>query len=376
MARQLSPPAMGAPGPATGPNRLVLLGYPYTPAADTGRGIDHYLYYLAAGYRRRGVEFDVVENGRFADHINQLVWGEPQIYARVGRHRRGFWHAVSPVGGRVAAMLGRHPLVTTVHDVMPFYLRQRHPARYRFLRFCIEVACRGSDRVIVTFPSVRQFLVERLGIPESRISLVPVGVDPGILGVTRDDRPPPSVRPSETVLFLGSWNPIDRGGDLALRAMKELLRARPSARLLFSARGPQNDALRRLATELGIERSVSFVGFIPEEQLGATLRSAAAFVAPSRLGYTISVMHAMYAGVPVIVTDVRDQGYFVGDAGIVCPPDDPAALGDALARVLGDERLRSELAERGWFRVLQFSSERMVEETLRAYAEAGWSPSA
>ena len=350
----------------------MLLGYPYTPTPHTGRGIDHYLYYLAEGYRRERLPVTVLENGRFPDHAQQLLVGEPGIFSRVARTRGGLWHAVSPVGARVAVVMGRRPLVSTVHDVMPFYLVRRHPARYRFLRFCIETTCRGSDRIITTFPSVRTFLIEELRVPEERISVVPVGFDPGSLGPM--DEPGSSPPRTDTILFFGSWNPIDRGGDLAVRAMVEVLRSRPGARLWISCMGPETEKLRRLARELGIERAVRFIGFVPGDQLGQTFRSASAVVFPSRLGFGIQEMHVMHAGVPVVVTDVRDQSYFVGRDGIVCPPDDAEALGSELSRLLGDESLQAELSRRGRLRAREFSAERMVKETLQVYSEMGWSP--
>jgi glycosyltransferase involved in cell wall biosynthesis len=251
-------------------------------------------------------------------------------------------------------------------------MAHRHPARYRFLRFCIEIACRGSDRIIVTFPSVRQFLIEHLRVPEESISLVPVGFDPKYFDSSGTDGGSPSASRPEMVLFFGSWNPIDRGGDIALKAMVHLLRTRPDARLGFSCTGPETERLERLARDLGIARSVDFLGFVPGEKLGETLRSASAVVFPSRLGFGIQEMHAMYSGVPVVVTDIRDQSYFVGNDGIVCPPDDPEALGTQLARLLGDRRLQADLARRGRARAGLFTSERMVEETLRVYTTAGW----
>lgn len=352
--------------------KLILLGYPYSPGPHTGRGTDHYLHYLAEGYRRRNVPFSVLENGRFADTFQQLMVGEPWIFARVARLRRGCWHAVSPVGGRVAVIMGRHPLVSTVHDVMPFYMLNRHPARYRFLRLCVEITCRGSDHIIVSFPSVRTFLIDNLRVPEEKISLVPYGFDRSYLypSPAADSMAPPDR--TETVLFFGSWNPIDRGGDLTLRAMARVLRGRPHARLLLASIGPETEKLRRLARELGIEQSVSFIGFVPAEKLGEVFRSAVVAVFPSRLGFGIHEMHAMYAGVPLVVTEVRDQSYFVGDAGIICPPDDPEALGTQLERLLGDGQLQAELIRRGQRQVREFSSERMVEETLQVYARLGW----
>lgn len=353
---------------------LVLLGYPYTPRRHTGRGIDEYLFHLTASYSRRKIPFLLLENGRFPDHVRQLFLGEPQMLSRVAHRPGGFWHAVSPVGARFAVMVGRHPLVTTVHDIMPFYMLSRHPARYRFLRFCIELACRSSDRIIVPFPSVRQFLVERLAVPEEKIALVPYGVDASEITLDASVEPSSAADRGDTVLFFGSWNPIDRGGDIAVKAMVRVVKERPRARLLLSCTGPETETLRQLARRLGVESSVTFPGFVPAERLAETFRLASAVVFASRLSFNLLEMKAMYAGVPVVVTDVRDQSHFVGDAGLILPPEDPEAMGAELVRLLGDASLQASLIERGRRRVREFSLERMAEGTLRAYADIGWTP--
>jgi len=365
----------GRPHPtSTEGSRLVLLGYPYAPSSQSGRGIDRYLSLLAAGYTGRGIPFEMLENGHFPDHLQQLLLGEPRILSRVARCHGGFWHAVSPVGGRVAVLLGRRPLVSTVHDVMPFYMAHRHPARYRFLRFCIETTCRGSDRIIVPFPSVREFLIDRLRVSEDRVSVVPYGIEPPARESVEDSESGAGSDRNETVLFFGSGNPIDRGGDIAIRAMTRVIRERPKARLLLSCKGPETETLRKLARHVGVEQSIAFLGFVPEEKLQEVFRSAMVAVFPSRLSFGLLEMYAMQSGVPMVVTDVRDQSYFVGDDALVCPPEDAEAFGGQLARLLGDEGLRKELARRGRIRVREFSPDRMVEETLRVYSSLGWTP--
>jgi glycosyltransferase involved in cell wall biosynthesis len=361
-------------GPAVAtqtPASLVVLGYPYLPSATTGRGIDRYLYYLTDGLERRRVAFRSVENGQFATHLRQLVWGEPDITARIGRVRGGLWHAASPVGGRIAGLLGRAPLVTTIHDVVPFRLLRLHPARYRFLRFCIRVSCARSTRLISPFEFTRRYLVDRLGVPERKTCVVPLGVDPSTLQAGATSEPLFGANPQRRVLFLGSWNPIERGGDLAVRAWTQVHRTLPDAQLFVSGTGAGIERLRALASELGISERVRFIGFIPEGRLGDAFRSVSAFLYPSRIGFSLSVMQAMHAGVPVVVSSSLDMGEFVGAGGLVCPEENPDALAAEVVRLLEDRPLQVELAQRGTERIRQFPLDAMVDGTLAVYHQLG-----
>lgn len=349
--------------------KVTVLGYPYVPRPDTGRGIDRYLYYLAQGYDARKVPYETVENGAFANNIQQLLVGEPSILAKLLRRRSPLWHAVSPVGGRALAITGRTPFVTTIHDVMPFYLWSANPMRYTFLRWCITVSARRSSRIIVTFQFTKDYLVDHLDIPEEHVRVVPIGVDPEELGPL-GETDAPVTRVEEDLLFLGSWNPWARGGDLVIRAMPKVLLEHPKARLWFAGKSAETKTMQRLARKLGVEGTVKFCGFLSEKELGEKLRSVGALVYPSRIGFSLSVMQAMHVGTPVVVNDWLDMPEFVGNSGIVVHRDSVEELASGIVRLLGDPSLSRALGERGRQRVREFSVERMIEGTLSVYAEA------
>ncbi|MCL5984617.1 MAG: glycosyltransferase family 4 protein, partial [Candidatus Thermoplasmatota archaeon] len=267
------------------------------------------------------------------------------------------------------SLTGRTPFVTTIHDVMPFYLWSANPVRYTFLRWCITVSARRSTRVIVTYQFAKDYLVRHLGIPEERVRVVPIGVDPRDLGVPNKPIAPVERKP-EDLLFLGSWNPWARGGDLVLRAMPEVLSAFPKARLWFAGQSAETENMRALARKLGIEKSVEFCGFLSEQALGEKLRSVGALVYPSRIGFSLSIMQAMHVGTPVVVNDWLDMPEFVGNSGIVVPRDSVPELASGIVRLLSSPSLARVLVERGRRRGGDFSGEHMVEGTLAIYAEA------
>ena len=60
----------------------------------------------------------------------------------------------------------------------------------------------------------------------------------------------------------------------------------------------------------------------------------------------------------------------VGEAAVLAPPDDPAALGDAIATVLDDPALQARLRAAGPARAAQFTWERCVDQHVDAYRRA------
>lgn len=138
------------------------------------------------------------------------------------------------------------------------------------------------------------------------------------------------------------------------------------------------DAVRRLpGTHLtlageGTERAqltaphVTLLGAV--DDIPARLARASVFAMPSRWeGFGLAALEAMAAGVPVVATAVDGLAELVGDAALVVPPDDPAALAAALHAVLTDPTLAKSLSERGRQRARQFSVNTMVSALSDLY---------
>ena len=96
------------------------------------------------------------------------------------------------------------------------------------------------------------------------------------------------------------------------------------------------------------------------------------FCLPSRAeGLPLALLEAMMAGLPCLTTAVGGVPAAVGDAALVVPPGDVDALTKALRRLLGDSRLRAELAGRARaLAVRDFDVARMVAATVAVYDEA------
>jgi glycosyltransferase involved in cell wall biosynthesis len=95
------------------------------------------------------------------------------------------------------------------------------------------------------------------------------------------------------------------------------------------------------------------------------------FVLPSAWeAFPISVLEAMACGVPQVATDVGGTREAIsdGETGLLCPPNDPAALADRVVELLCDPARRERMANASRLRqVARFSLDRMVAETASVY---------
>jgi glycosyltransferase involved in cell wall biosynthesis len=188
----------------------------------------------------------------------------------------------------------------------------------------------------------------------------------GGLGVEAAPRTGEAAAPGY-LLFVGRLR-IRKGVEVLLEALRELRARRcppAGARLLIAGDGEHRAALERKAAELALGPAVTFLGRCDAPRVRGLLGGAAALVVPSTYeGMPLVVLEAMEAGVPVVASRVSGIPEVVEDGvtGWLVPPEDPAALAAALARVLEDRDAAKRRGEAG---------RRRVDERFRPAVAAG-----
>jgi phosphatidylinositol alpha-mannosyltransferase len=113
------------------------------------------------------------------------------------------------------------------------------------------------------------------------------------------------------------------------------------------------------------------LGAVPHEDLPSYHAAADVFVAPATgqesFGYVL--VEAMAAGVPVVASDIAGYREVVrsGIEGLLVPPSDPAALAEAVSRVLSDRVLAARLSEAGRTRAAVFGWDHVVPRIEAVY---------
>ena len=231
---------------------------------------------------------------------------------------------------------------------------------------------RRVARVIAVSDAIRHRLIERDRVPPSRITVVPNSVPPA-REMHGDILPLPADLMGEgpVVGVVARLQP-EKGVTNFLRAAASVARELPEARFVVVGDGPLRKEMLGLAEELGVRDRVLFLGFRPDAQALIELMDIVAVPSVSE-GTPLVVLEAMAAGVPVVASrvggipdQIRD-----GHEGILVPPGDSRALGDALLGLLRNPERARQMGEAGRLRAgTEFSHENMVRRVEGLYRAA------
>lgn len=231
----------------------------------------------------------------------------------------------------------------------------------------LAVLHRVVDPLIAVSGDTADRMAGRLGWPRRSIRVVHNAV-PAPAGDERAAARGRAVLGDAPVALVVARLDEQKGHDVVLAAAA----ADPAARYVCvgdgALRGPlEDDAARR-----GLGDRVRFLGF--RDDVPDLVAAAQFVVLASRYeGLPLSLLEAMAAGRAVVATDIPGTRELVhdGETGLLVPPDDPAALAAAVARLRDDAALRERLAVAGRAHVrAAHSSRAMADAVLAAYRGA------
>ena len=308
---------------------------------------------LAEAARRRGADLLVVPRVHHkADLRGQLVLVQalravaPQLVhvnmADTANHR----YALG-----AAALLGQ-PTIATLHTTTAY-----QPG---FQARLLGLAFRRLKLAIAVSDEIARHLRHRLGLPASKVRTVANGVPPARMVERRRD-------PSSAVCLAASGRlNHEKGIDLLLEAVAELVRRGRRVELVVAGKGPEQAKLKRRAMGL----PVRFAGFL--DDIDSFLAAADVLCLPSRReGLPFTLLEGMMSGLPCVATDVGNVSQVLDGAGVVVPPNDVGALTDALDELIQSPERRNALGRAAHERARsRYSVSTMVESTSAVYREA------
>jgi len=309
----------------------------------------------------------------FGDHLTEMLkFQQPDV---VHAH---FW-----MSGWAAARAVRRlnlPLVVTFHALGSVKRRDEGPADTSPLnRIRVEVAVAGAaDRIVATAAEeIRELAL--LGVPNSKVSVVPRGVDLEHFSPSPRSKDALSVaKRSCRYRLLSVGRPVPRGGyEIIIEALTWL----PETELLIAGgadrrdvkREPEHDRLAAVADELGVADRVRLVGQIARADMPALMRSADLVVcSPWDQALGTVPLEAMACGVPVVATAVGGTLDTVVDGvtGTLVTPRDPVALAEMVGTLLETPSRRAQFAQAGLDRVRNCHSwDRVAADTAAVYEQ-------
>jgi glycosyltransferase involved in cell wall biosynthesis len=314
---------------------------------------------------------------RFVRFATRYI-GFPQHVARVCRKQRAdVHHVLDHSYAHLLRWLDPRRTVVTVHDLYPCHLLNagergaRSRMRDLVLRW-VMTALREAVHVIADSEFTKSELRRWLDYPEARITVVPLGgdhVDIPVAGgeaerlFLRLDLP----RHAPFLLHVGSCDERKNIPTL-LRAFSRLRALVGEELYLLQVGGRFTPLHQEMIRRLGIARYVRRCADLSWEHMAVVYRSAALLLFPSTYeGFGLPVLEAMRMGTPVVALAAGAVPEVLGDAGVLVRENDAEAFAEAAARVLADERMRSELVERARRRAHAFTWRETAQKVLAVY---------
>jgi glycosyltransferase involved in cell wall biosynthesis len=237
------------------------------------------------------------------------------------------------------------------------FFRTARPAFPRRIRrfFC------AADHVVVLGAYWKRFMMEEIGVPEARISVIDNGVP----------EPPPRRETKASPPLIATMGLVGerKGTDVLIEALASLP---PSLEWQAVVGGDgEVDDYRALAEARGLGDRICFLGWIGEQEVDRWLNRASIFVLPSRAeNQPVAILEAMARSLPVVATHVGaiPEQVVDGGSGSLVPPGDAEALAAALLDLLQSPDKRATFGEAGRERYAgQFSIRRCAEALRTLY---------
>lgn len=341
----------------------------------TQAGVARYIRGLLAGHRHnRPADLEIselaweVENFDYRQPARALktfyrefVWAPCFAPWTLRRRRAELFHAtvnclVVPPPGVVS--------VVTLHDLafMVYPERFRRWQKMGWTRLLRRIP--GVDRIICISRFTADEVMRRLGVPATKIDVVPNGID------FNPEAPPPEQAPAmdlpgDFFLFVGSLEP---GKNLAL--LREVYLRAKARRIQLPPLLIVGARWAGVAGEGPPPEGWHYLGRRSDAELVYLYRRALALVFPSKYeGFGLPVLEAMALGCPVICSPVASLPEVAGEAALMVGLEREPYL-DALTELAENAPAREDFRARGFVQARKFSWPRCAAETAEVYRRA------
>jgi glycosyltransferase involved in cell wall biosynthesis len=301
----------------------------------------------------------------------QMVFDQMLLPKLIRSVRPDIYHPLKYLG----SMRPSCPQVTTLHAITEPY-KGEFPTRFVesiYWRHLGRRILTRSAHIIAVSAYVGEFLAERLGIPEERITVIPHGIDPRFRKLPRDVDGKDE-RECEYILTVGNLFPV-KNFVVAVEVLAALAAEFPALRLRMA--GATNHSyyhkIRAEAYAAGVADRIDFLGYLPPEELVPLMNHCKLLLMPSLTeGCPVTLLEAMACGAPVVGSK-RGGIPEIGANAIVLvdDPHDRCAWAAAARALLKCDEERGQLSASAVRRAAQFSWERAARETLGVYEQVG-----
>lgn len=274
----------------------------------------------------------------------------------------------------ILALSHRIPTVATIHhpmtvdrriamkSVRSFSKKIKYMRLFSFITMQKRVA-RRLPKIITVSDFSKKDIAREYKIPEHRLSVVHNGIS------TSTFHPVPGIKrePDRIIVTNSSDSPL-KGLYYLIQAL-HIISKQKHVRLTVIGTPKKNGGVVKLIESLGVGHLIDFTGRISNEEfVRHYARSSIAIVPSVYEGFGLPVGEAMACGIPVICTTGGALPEIAGNAAVMVPPENPAALAKAILDLLNDPERAENLGMAGYKHVMErFTWKAAAEKTVDAY---------
>lgn len=304
-------------------------------------------------------------------------------------------HLAGPALGPLAlAWLAKKPVVIEHHgyqaicpngllvhqpdgSICPGHFQARHYRECLRCLSCETPTMRGLLRLLLMFPrfwlcckvaaniAITRHVLERQALPRSSV------IYHGVKDLIANNHSWSQDGSGVSFAYLGRFVP-EKGIPTLLSAANQLQQEGLVMEIRLIGDGPERRNIEQLIRHLGLENLVRLTGHLTGPALDDAVKDVSVVVMPSTWEETagLAAIEQMMRGRLVIASDIGGLGEVVGDAALLFPAGDAAALADRMRAVLREPSLISSLGRKARGRALQwFQRQRMIDEHAAAYRQ-------
>lgn len=268
-------------------------------------------------------------------------------------------------------------LVVTIQDIIHLKFPQYLPSgkAYLYARYMLRKVVGKAVTVITTSCHTRSDIIEELKVPAEKIRVIPLGVHERFHQI-EDESSLAGFRnkyglPESLILYVGNLK-AHKNLLMLLEAFK-LLKMEEKIRetiVVTTGGNPVPKELVRKVFNDGMKGWVKFLPSISDDEMPLLYNCARVFVFPSLYeGFGLPPLEAMACGVPVVASNAASLPEVLGDAAVMCDPEDAGSFKNAIHKLLTDDSGRGELVAAGMKRASSFSWAETARKTIDVYKE-------
>ena len=266
-------------------------------------------------------------------------------------------------------------VILTVYDlVVELFPETMEEKNRELLRKEMRRSIKRADHIITISNSAKSELVNVLGISEEKIDIISPGVDYDIFNTRVNAETKSRVKhkyslPDEYILYLGTLEPRKNISTLIKAFIKLKKEKKITEKLVIAGKKGWNyENIYKIIYKNNFENEIIFTGYVDENEKPAIYQMSKLFVFPSLYeGFGIPVLESMASGVPVIVSNTSSLPEVVEDAGILVDPQKVEDIEISIYKVLTNEKLRTELIEKGLEQSKKFTWETSASKLYKIY---------